>query len=71
MSKGGGCHDNATMESRNHGFKAEAAHGERFKACSDAKYQVFELIEVYYNRKRLHSRLGYLSPEAFEAKKAA
>ncbi|MGZ5010923.1 MAG: IS3 family transposase, partial [Methylobacter sp.] len=43
-------------------------HGERFLTRSDAKYQVFEYIEVYYNRKRLHSKLGYLSPEAFEAK---
>ena len=42
-----------------------------FKTRSDAKHQVFEYIELYYNRKRLHSRLGYLSPEAFEAKKAA
>jgi transposase InsO family protein len=32
---------------------------------------VFEYIEVYYNRKRLHSKLGYLSPDAFEAKKVA
>jgi putative transposase len=37
----------------------------------EAKRQVFEYIEVYYNRKRLHSKLGYLSPDAFEAKKVA
>jgi transposase InsO family protein len=46
-------------------------HGERFLSRSDAKYQVFDYIEVYYNRKRLHSKLGYVSPETFEAKKVA
>jgi putative transposase len=71
MSKKGDCYDNAAMESWNHSFKVEAIHGERFKTRSDAKHQVFEYIEVYYNRKRLHSRLGYLSPEAFEAQKVA
>ena len=59
------------MESWNHGFKVEAVHGERFNTRPEAKFQVFEYIEVYYNRKRLHSKLGYLSPEAFEAKKVA
>jgi len=67
MSKKGDCYDNAAMESWNHSFKVEAVHGERFSTRSDAKYQVFEYIEVYYNRKRLHSKLG----EAFEAKKVA
>jgi putative transposase len=71
ISKKGDCYDNAAMESWNHSFKAEAIHGERFRTRSDAKYQVFEYIELYYNRKRLHSKLGYLSPEAFEAKKVA
>jgi putative transposase len=71
MSKKGDCYDNAAMESWNHSFKVEAIHGERFLTRSEAKYQVFEYIEVYYNRKRLHSKLGYVSPEAFEAKKVA
>jgi transposase InsO family protein len=66
MSKKGDCYDNAAMESWNHSFKVEAVHGERFRSRSEAKYQVFEYIEVYYNRKRLHSKLGYLSPVAFE-----
>ena len=64
--KKGDCYDNAAMESWNHSFKVEAVHGERFKTRSAAKHQVFEYIEVYYNRKRLHSKLGYLSPVAFE-----
>jgi putative transposase len=71
MSKKGDCYDNAAMESWNHSFKVEAVHGERFRTRAEAKFQVFEYIEVYYNRKRLHSKLGYLSPEAFETKKVA
>ena len=64
-------YENAAMESWNHSFKVETIHGERFKTLSGAKFQVFEYIEVYYNRIRLHSKLGYLSPLAFETKKAA
>lgn len=71
MNKKGDWYDNAAMESLNHSFKVEAVHGERFQARSDAKYEMFEYIELYYNRKRLHSKLGYFSPEAFEAKKVA
>jgi transposase InsO family protein len=71
MSKKGDCYDNAAMESWNHSFKIEAIHGERFATRAQAKAHVFEYIDVYYNRKRLHSKLGYLSPEAFEARKVA
>ena len=59
------------MESWNHSFKAQVIHGERFLTRSDAKYQVFVYIEVYYNHKRLHSKLGYVSPDTFDAKKVA
>ena len=71
MSKKGDCYDNAAMESWNHSLKVEAIHGERFATRETAKAQVFEYIEVYYNRKRLHSTIGYLSPEAFEARQVA
>lgn len=71
MSKRGDCYDNAAMESWNHSFKVEAIHGEKFKTRDDAKKHVFEYIEVYYNRKRLHSTLGFLSPESFEVKMVA
>lgn len=71
MSKKGDCYDNAAMESWNHSFKVEAIHGEKFSTRADAKQHTFEYIEVYYNRVRLHSKLGYVSPEAFEAKKIA
>ncbi len=59
------------MESWNHSLKVEAIHGERFITRDMAKAQVFDYIEVYYNRRRLHSRLRYLSPETFEARRAA
>jgi transposase InsO family protein len=71
MGKKGDGYDNTAMESWGHRIKVEAVHGKRFRTRSDAKHQAFEHIEVYYNRKRPHSRLGYLSPEAFEAKKIA
>ncbi len=71
MSKRGDCFDNAAMESWNHSFKVEAIHGEKFKTRDEAKHQVFDYIEVYYNRTRLHSKLGYLSPVNFEELKVA
>ncbi|MFI3135585.1 MAG: hypothetical protein QX197_02290 [Methylococcaceae bacterium] len=52
-------YDNATMENWNHSSKVKA------------KEQVFECIEIYYNRKGLHSKLGSVSPEAFKTEKVA
>lgn len=71
MSKRGDCYDNAAMESWNHSFKVEAIHGEKFATRAVAKSHVFEYIEIYYNRKRLHSMIGYQSPELFEVKKVS
>lgn len=71
MSAKGNCYDNAAMESWNHSLKVEAIHGERFATREQAKAQVFEYIEAYYNRTRLHSTLGYLSPEQFELSQVA
>ena len=59
------------MESWNHSLKVEAIHGERFATRAQARAQVFEYIEVDYNRTRLHSTLRYLSPEQFEQANAA
>jgi transposase InsO family protein len=67
----GNCYDNAAMESWNHSLKVEAIHGERFTSREQAKAHVFEYIEVDYNRSRMHSTLGYLSPEQFERSHAA
>lgn len=71
MSKRGDCFDNAAMESWNHSFKVEAIHGEKLLTRQFAKNHVFDYIEVYYNRQRLHSKLGYHSPVSFEAKMVA
>lgn len=71
MSAKGNCYDNAAMESWNHSLKVEAIHGERLVTREHAKDHVFEYIEVDYNRNRLHSTLGYLSPEQFERAHAA
>ena len=71
MGKKGDCFDNAAMESWNHSFKVEAIHGEKLLTRHFAKNHVFDYIEVYYNRQRLHSKLGYRSPVCFEAKIAA
>ncbi len=54
------------MESWNHTFKVEAIHGEKFVTRAEAKNHIFEYIEIYYNSKRLHSKLGYKSPMDFE-----
>jgi transposase InsO family protein len=59
MSKKGDDYDNVTMQSWNHSLKVEAIQDERFVTREMAKAQVFEYIEVYYNRRRLHSQLGY------------
>ena len=71
MSKRGDCFDNAAMESWNHSFKVEAIHGEKLTTRTLTKNVVFEYIEIYYNRKRLHSTIGYESPETFEIKMVA
>jgi putative transposase len=71
MSARGNCYDNAAMESWNHSLKVEAIHGEHFDTRDQARSHVFEYIEVDYNRNRLHSTLGYLSPEQFEQANAA
>lgn len=62
----GSCYDNAAMESFFHTLKTELIHLQKFKTKKEAKMAVFEYIEHFYNRKRLHSTLGYVSPEQFE-----
>jgi putative transposase len=71
MSRRGNCLDNAAMESWNSTLKFEL--GEHFDSPADTKAKLFDFIEVFYNRQRLHSSLDYMSPAEFEAmaKKAA
>ena len=64
MSRRGNCLDNAAMESWNSTLKSEL--GERFESPADAKTKLFDYIEVFYNRTRMHSSLGYASPAEFE-----
>lgn len=67
MSKKGDCWDNAAAESFWATLKTELVHHQRYATREEARQSIFEYIEVFYNRKRLHSSLGYKSPEAFEA----
>jgi putative transposase len=67
MSGKGDCWDNAAMESFWSTLKTELVHHERYATRDQARQSIFEYIEVFYNRKRLHSALGYQSPETFEA----
>lgn len=66
MSRKGDCWDNAPMESFFHTLKTELIYHCRFKTREQAKRAVFEFIEVFYNRKRIHSALGYMTPVEFE-----
>ncbi len=66
MSRKGNCWDNAPTESFFASLKKERVYRTHFASRSEAKAAIFEWIEVWYNRKRRHSSLGYLSPEAFE-----
>ena len=62
----GSCYDNAAMESFFHTLKTELIHLQKFKTRKEAKMAIFEYIEHFYNRERLHSTLRYVSPEQFE-----
>lgn len=66
MSGRGNCYDNAQAESFFSRFKAELVEGGSFEDTAQAKSETFSYIEGYYNRIRLHSSLGYLSPMEFE-----
>ena len=66
MSRKGNCWDNAVAESFVHTLKVEMINRYRFKTREEAKQNIFEYLEVYYNRKRTHSSLGYMSPFDYE-----
>jgi len=67
MSGRGDCYDNAPQESFWGKLKTELTHHHRFATREQAQRAIFDYIEVFYNRRRLHSSLGYKSPEQFEA----
>jgi putative transposase len=67
MSRRGNCHDNAVMESFFSSVKSETA--DRFASCGEAKMELFDYIEVFYNQRRRHSTLGQISPAEFERRK--
>ena len=66
MSRRADCWDNAVVESFFHTLKTEFVHHERFQTRSEARQKVFEWIEIYYNRQRLHSTLGFTPPAEYE-----
>jgi len=66
MSRKGDCWDNAVAESFFGSLKTERVHQRRYRTRDEARTDIFEYIEVFYNRVRLHSSLGYLSPVQFE-----
>jgi putative transposase len=66
MSRKGDCWDNAVMESFFGTLKKELVHHRRYRTRAEARRDIFEFIEVFYNRERLHSSLGYMSPAAYE-----
>jgi putative transposase len=75
MSRKGNCYDNACIESFHSILKKEMVYCKKFKTKQQAYEEIFRYIEFFYNRKRIHSSLGYLSPvqyaELFNRKKAS
>lgn len=66
MSRKGDCWDNAVAESFFGSLKTELIHNKKYKTIAEARRDIFDYVEVFYNRERLHSTLGYMSPEEFE-----
>ncbi len=67
MSRSGNCYDNASMESFFKTFKVELVYQEHYATREEARGSIHPYIEVFYNRQRLHSSLGYCSPAEYEA----
>jgi putative transposase len=66
MGAKGSCFDNAVLESFHATIKKDLIHRRSWPTKAEARVAVFEYIEVFYNRRRRHSTLGYLSPAQFE-----
>ena len=67
MSRKGNCYDNAPVESFFGTFKTELVFHQQYATRAEARLDIFEYIEVFYNRFRRHSALGYKSPVKYEA----
>ena len=65
MSRKGNCWDNAPMESFWGKMKSEWLNGRRFRTRDEARAAVFEYVEIFYNRQRIHESNGYLTPEEY------
>ena len=66
MSRKGNCYDHAPVESFFGTLKTELGHHRKYRSRAEAKADIFDYLEVFYNRQRLHSSLGYKTPTAFE-----
>jgi len=66
MARKGNCYNNAHVESFFHSLKTELVYRKSFKTREEAKQAIFDWIEIWYNRQRLHSSLGYIAPSDYE-----
>ena len=66
MSRKGNCWDNAVMESFFSRLKVELIYAENYRNVEEARSGIFEYIEMFYNRVRRHTSIGYVSPCAYE-----
>ena len=71
MSRKGDCWDNAVVESFFSTLKTERVHRRLYRSREEARRDIFDYIEVFYNRVRIHSTLGHLSPAQFESRALA
>jgi len=71
MSRKGNCYDNAPMESFFGSLKKERVHHRQYETRAEAKQDIFEYIECFYNRVRRHSAIGYISPSDYAAQLAS
>ena len=66
MSRKGNCYDNAVTESFFHTLKTELTFWRKYKNKDEARQDIFNYIETFYNRERRHSKLDYISPADYE-----
>ncbi|MCK5243169.1 integrase core domain-containing protein [bacterium] len=71
MSRNGNCYDNAVAESFFSTIKNELIFDKSFTTREAARQEIFEYIEIFYNRQRLHQSLNYLTPDQVEGKMMA